>query len=139
MKVVFDEKKKRPAYRKSLFHAYSVNTTKDDLPQLVAHGTKPKSQIATPIIKDYNTFVSPPRQYAPPPSSCDDEIGRLLYIEQHRNQSRPPSPESPVEKDECIPFRLPVLNRSPQLRHASTNSPTKGIRSTLSNYLQKFY
>ena len=132
-------KRKRPPYRKSLFHAYSSITTEVDLAQLTAHGTKPESQTTTPMIKDDDTVVSFQRHYAPPPSPSDDEVERILYELQDRNQSRPPTRQSPIEKDGYIPFRLPVLNRSPQFRRASTNSPSKDIRSTLSNYLQRYY
>jgi hypothetical protein len=132
-------KRKRPPYRKSLFHAYSLNTTEADLAQLAAHGTKPESQTTTPMIKDYDTVISSERHYAPPPSPSDDEVERISYVLQDRNQSRAPSRQTPMEKDGYIPFRLPVFNRSPQLRRSSTISPVKDIRSTLSNYLRKYY
>jgi len=132
-------KRKRPPYRKSLFHANSLSTTEADLAKLTAHGTKSESQTMAPMIKDDDTVVSFQRHYAPPPSPSDDEVERLLCVLQDRNQSRPPSRESSIEKDGYIPYRLPVFNRSPQFRRSSTSSPVKDVRSTLSNYLHKYY
>lgn len=134
-------KRRRPAYRKSLFHSYSFNSTEADLASLTARGTKPETQITitTPTIKDDDTIVSFQRHHAPPPSPSDDEIERLLYELQDRNQSRSPTRQSPIEKEGYIPFRLPVLNHSPKFGRSSSNSPSKDIRSTLSNYLQKYY
>lgn len=126
-------RRKRPSYRKSLFHSYSSNSTQADLAQLTARGTRPEPQVIMPTIRDDDTVVSFQRHHAPPPSPSDDAIQRLLYELQERNQSRPPSRQSPVEKEGYIPFRLPILSRS------STDSPPKDIRSTLSNYLQKYY
>jgi hypothetical protein len=131
-------KKKRPSYRKSLFHSYSSNSTQADLAELTARGTKPESQIM-PIIKDDETVVSFQRHYDPPPSPSDDELGRLLCALKDGNQSRPPSQQSPVEKEGYVPFRLPALNRSARFRRTPTNLPVKDIRSTLSNYLRRYY
>ena len=131
-------KRKRPSYRKSLFHSYTPNSTQVDLAQITARGTRPESQIKTPIVKDDDTVVSFQR-YDPPPSPSDDEIGRILFQIQDKNQSRPPTRQSPIEKEGYVPFRLPELHRSARFRRTPLNLPCKDIRSTLSNYLQRYY
>jgi hypothetical protein len=132
-------KRKLPSYRKSLFHSYSSNSTQVDLAQITARGTRPESQIITSIIKDDDTVVSFQRHHAPPPSPSDDELGRILFQIQDKNQSCPPTRQSPIEKEGYVPFRLPALNRSARFRRTPMNLPCKDIRSTLSNYLRRYY
>ncbi|CAF0757427.1 unnamed protein product [Rotaria sp. Silwood1] len=132
-------KKKRPSYRKSLYHPTSSNSTQVDLTQLTARGTKPELQTIIPIACDDDIIANSQRHYAPPPSPSDDEIERLLYKLEAINQSRSPSQQSIKDKEGYIPFRLPKLHRPVQFRRTLTNSSPKDIRSTLSNYLQKYY
>jgi hypothetical protein len=132
-------KRKRPAYRKSLFHLYSPRSTEIDLSQLTARRIKPETRIISPVIKDNYTQVRVQHHYAPPPSPSDAEMQRSFYLVEDPNQSHSFSPQSPIETEGYIPFRLPVLYRSSQFSRTSTNSSFKDIRSTLSNYLQKFY
>jgi hypothetical protein len=132
-------KRKRPFYRKSLFHSYSSNSTQADLVQLTARGLKPESHITIPIIPVDDTVDNDEFHHAPPPSPSDNEIERLLHKLQDEDQSRVSSRQSPIEKEGYIPFRLPLLHQSSQYRHTPTPSPPKDIRSTLSNYLQRYY
>jgi hypothetical protein len=132
-------KKKRPSYRQSLYHSDSSNSAQADLAQLTARGMKREVQVIIPTVNDDDTVVNFQRDHAPPPSPSDDEIERLLYQLQDRNQSRPPSRQSPLEKEGYIPFRLPKLRRSVRPHRTPMNSPSKDIRSTLSNYLQRYY
>ncbi|CAF2527872.1 unnamed protein product [Rotaria sp. Silwood2] len=132
-------KKKRPSYRKSLYHSSSPNATQVDLTQLTARGTKTELQTIIPIVNDDDTVVNAQRHYAPPPSPSDDEIERLLYKLETVNQSRSPSQQSIKDKEGYIPFRLPTLYETVQSRRTLTNSSPKDIRSTLSNYLRKYY
>ena len=132
-------RRKRPFYRKSLFHSYSTNSTQVDLAQLTARGLKPESHITIPIIQENDSVDNDESHHAPPPSPSDNEIERLLYELQDKDQSRPASRLSPVEKEGYIPFRLPLLHQSSRYRRTPTPSPPKDIRSTLSNYLQRYY
>ena len=132
-------KKKRPAYLKSLFHLYSPRSTEVDLSQLTARRIKPESRSVSPANKDYTAETCSQRNYAPPPSPSDAEMQRSFYFVHDHNQSRPSSPQSPIETEGYVPFRLPVLTQSSRFRRTSTNSSFKDIRSTLSNYYQKFY
>ena len=128
--------KRRPAYRKSLYHSDTTSAFTPAQPQLTTRGTRTEIQITIPIIRDDETVVSFRRHHAPPPSPSDDEIERLLT----ELQERSPSPrQSPIEREDYVPFRLPALNQSARTRRTSTKSPCKNIRSTLSNYLQKYY
>ncbi|CAF0730536.1 unnamed protein product [Rotaria sordida] len=132
-------KKKRPSYRKSLYHSTLSSSTQVDLTQLTARGTKPEIQTIIPIANDDDTIGNYQRHYAPPPSPSDDEIERLLYKLEAVNQSRSPSQQSIKEKEGYIPFRLPTLYRPAQSRRTWINSSPKDVRSTLSNYLGKYY
>jgi hypothetical protein len=131
--------KRRPAYRKSLYHSETTNAFTQAQPQLTTRGTRTEIQITIPIIRDDETVDSFRRHHAPPPSPSDDAIERFLTELQDRNPSRSSSRQSPVERDDYVPFRLPALNQSARTRRTSTKSPCKNIRSTLSNYLQKYY
>jgi hypothetical protein len=132
-------KRKRPSHRRSLLNSYSLNSTEFDLAQLTTHAMKSESQTTIPIITDDDTDVSFPHHHAPPPSPSDEEIKRLLYVTDDNKPSRPPARQSPIEKEGYIPYRLPVLNQSARFHRTSTSSPLKDIRSTLSNYLRKYY
>ena len=131
--------RRRPAYRKSLYHSETASTFPEVQPQLTTRGTRTEIQITIPLIRDDETVFSYQRHHAPPPSPSDNEIERLLTELQDRNPSRPSSRQSPVDREDYVPFRLPALNQSARTRRTSTKSPCKNIRSTLSNYLQKYY
>lgn len=132
-------KRRRPFYRKSLFHNYSSTSTQIDLAQITARGLKPESQTSSHNLfdddddDDNNTKDNYDYHHVPPPSPSDNQIERLLSQFQHKNPSRSPSRQSSVDKEEAIPFRLPVLRRTP------TNYSPHNVRSTLSNYLQRYY
>ncbi len=132
-------KRKRPSYRKSLFHTYSSTSTQANFTQLTARGIKPEPQTIAPMIRDDDTVDSFQRNQAPPPSPSDDEIERLLYGLHDMNQSYSFSRQSPIEKEGYIPFRLPILHRSPRVHRSVSISRSQDIRSTLSNYHQKYY
>jgi hypothetical protein len=132
-------KRRRPSYRKSLFHTYSSTSTQADLAHLAARGKKSALQRTEAVIRDDDTVVSLERHHAPPPSPSNDEIERSLYDLQDISQSPPPSRQSPVELEGYIPFRLPALNRSARVQRTPSDSPAKDIRSTLSDYFQKYY
>ncbi|CAF3430016.1 unnamed protein product [Rotaria socialis] len=132
-------KKKRPAYRKSLFHPVASNLNQTDFTQLTARGVKPEFQTVTPIINDEDSMNNYKLHYAPPPSPSDDEIEQLLCKLDAINTSPSPSRLSYKEKDGCIPFRLPTLYRSSQSRRLLPISSSKDVRSTLSHYLRKYY
>ncbi|CAF4612365.1 unnamed protein product, partial [Rotaria magnacalcarata] len=74
----YRSKKKRPAYRKSLFHPVATNLNQTDFTQLTARGVKPEFQTVTPIINDEDSMANDRLHYAPPPSPSDDEIEQLL-------------------------------------------------------------
>lgn len=132
-------KRKSPLYRKSLFHFYSPKSTPIDLSQLTARGIKRETHTTTPIIKDNDSEVNVQRHHVPPPTPSDTDLERSSYELLDVNQSRLSMRQSPIENEGYIPFRLPVLQRTSQFSRISTNSSSKDIRSTLSNYLQRFY
>lgn len=125
--------RRRPFYRKSLFHTYSSMSTQADLEQITARGFKPESRIVVPTCPenddDNESTDIPGYHHVPPPSPSDNEIQRLFF----RPQSRSPVQQPTLDHEEDIPFRLPVL------RCSRLNSSSKNIRSTLSNYLQRYY
>ena len=132
-------KKKPPSYCKSLLHLQQTNSTQADLTHLTARGTKPDTQIAIPIVKDDETVVNFQSHHAPPPSPSDDEIERLLYDLEDGHLSPLPSWQSTLQKEGLVPFRLPALNRYDRRRHKPVNALPKDVRTTLSDFLQKYY
>lgn len=133
-------KKKRPSYRKSIYHPTAPNSNHaQDLPELTARGAKHESQQPTPMISDDDTTIIYQRHYAPPPSPSDDTMDQYLFKFEPVNISRPPSRISGKEKEGYIPFRLPALYPSEQTRRLLKNTSSKDVRSTLSNYLRKYY
>ena len=129
-------KKKRPSYHKSLYHPHSPHSTETDLTQINARGMKPELHVVIPVCPDDDTVISFQRDHVPPPSPSDDELDRLINDLQDRALS--PSP-SPVEKEGYVPFRLPTLRQSARFRRTPIRLPVKDIRSTLSNYLRRYY
>lgn len=132
-------KKKRPSYRQSLYHSHSPHSTEVDLAQINARGIKPELHVVIPICRDDETIVSYQRDHVPPPSPSDDDIDRLVSDIQDRDPSYSPSVQSPMEKEGFVPFRLPTLRQSARFRRTPVRLPVKDVRSTLSNYLRKYY
>lgn len=133
--------KKRPSYRKSLFHPETSSTVvSQGFTELTTRGTRTELKVTLPIVNDDDSLIPIRRHYAPPPSPSDDEIERFLTELQEKNSpSRISSPPSSIDKEDYVPFRLPALNKSARLRQTPDKPPNKNIRSTLSNYLQKYY
>jgi len=127
--------RRRPFYRKSLFHTYSSMSTQADLEQITARGIKAESRTTLQTCPDNasdNESTDMPRyRLVPPPSPSDSELERVFYQTSSHSLLQP----TPVDRgdEEDIPFRLPLLRR------ARKNPSPKDIRSTLSNYLQRYY
>lgn len=135
-------KKRRPSYRQSLYHSRTPNSNETDLAEINARGTKPELHVMVPTCRDDETVISAQRDEVPPPSPSD-EIDRLFRNPYDQNASRSPSPPPPplpsVEKEGYIPYRLPKLRQSARFRRTPNQTPGKDIRSTLSNYLRRYY
>ena len=131
--------KKRPSYRKSLFHPESSSTISQGFTELTTRGTRTELKITLPILGDDESTMNLRRDHVPPPSPSDEEIERFLTALQEKNTPTIVSPTSSVEKEEYVPFRLPALQKSARVRRTPDKSPYINIRSTLSNYLQKYY
>lgn len=129
----YRRKNKRPSYRTSIYHSNTAVSSQIDLSSLTARGKKPEL-ITT--IKDDDTVMNLRRHHAPPPSPSDSHIERLLAEFNCSGQS---TPQSTTVIDGYIPYRLPALNQSALRRRTELNIPPKYIKSTLSNYLQRFY
>lgn len=133
-------RRKRPSYRRSLFHPNTPsNATPVDGIQVTARGMKPDYQITIPTSSEEDMNNNYRSHYAPPPSPSDDQLERLIYELQDMNQTRSQSQQSIIEKEGYIPFRLPALGRPNRYRQRAKHIPPKDIRSTLSNYLQRYY
>ena len=135
--------KKRPSYRKSLFHPETSSTVvSQGFTELTTRGTRTELKVTLPMMTDDDSLQPIHRHYAPPPSPSDDEIERFLTELQEKTSpsriSSPPSSSS-VDNEDYVPFRLPALQKSARVRHTPEQPPYKNIRSTLSNYLQKYY
>jgi hypothetical protein len=124
---------KRPSYRTSLYHSNSRNSTQIDLPLITARGTKP--ELIT-IRRREDTIMNLQRHQAPPPSPSDEQMKRIVSEFKRARQFTTPSP---TEKDGNVPYRLPALHQSARRRNIDLNHPSKDAKSTLSNYLQRFY
>ena len=137
-------KKRRPSYRKSLYHSRTPNSTETDLAEINARGMKPELHVMVPTCRDDETVISAQHGHVPPPSPTD-EINRLFDNSYDENPSRSPSPPPPpppppaVEKEGYIPYRLPKLRQSARFRRTPIQMQGKDIRSTLSNYLRRYY
>lgn len=132
--------KKRPSYRKSLFHPDTLSNVSQGFSELTTRGTRTELKVTLPIVTDDDSFLPIRRHYAPPPSPSDDEIERFLTELQEKNSpSRISSPPSTTDKEDYVPFRLPALHKSAHFRPTPEKASSKNIRSTLSNYLQKYY
>jgi hypothetical protein len=122
---------RRPVYRTSLYHPNSRNSNLNDLSSLTARGKKPEL-----TIRDDDTIRNLQNHHAPPPSPSDDHLQRLVA---DFNRNRYYTSRSPTETDGYIPYRLPSLSQTSIRSHAELNIRSKDIKSTFSNYLQKFY
>lgn len=132
--------KKRPSYRKSLFHPDASSVVSQGFAELTTRGTRTELKVTLPVFQHEESMLPVHHDYAPPPSPSDDEIERFLTELQERSPpSRTSSPPSSVDKDDFVPFRLPALHKSAHTRRALEMPHYKNIRSTLSNYLQKYY
>ena len=111
-------------------------------PPLLTRVKKTQNPVTLPIFRDNETVSSFQRHHDPPPSPSDDEIDRLLAEIQDRKltiTSLSTHSSKSSGNDGFVPFRLPALKRSAFAHRSPIKSPCKNIRSTLSNYLQKYY
>lgn len=109
------------------------NSTHREITQnFIVKPSRTELQIKIPVFRDDETVFSYQRHNDPPPSPSDDEIDRFVTRLHDRDRSNSSSTDS-SDRDGFIPFRLPALQRI-QTKNSASNA-----RSTLSNYLQKYY